>query len=147
MPSDLSHKSSGLPQPEGMAEMRMGILVWLPIRRLVLDLPARLLTSHGLIFALNLAEEAVHFITDAGGEEELVGFACGETIAELQGPQVIDLDCNTPGIFERTEGLARIRIESIDAAVPEIADQQGIAKLAEIGGCKSQTPGRVEPAA
>src|SRR5258708_10478730 len=111
-----------------------------PIRRLVLDLPGRLLTSHSLIFALNLAEEAVHFITDAGGEEEFIGFTRGETIAKLQGPQVIDLNCNTPGIFERTESLARIRIESIDAAIAEIADQQCIAKLVEISGCKDPDP-------
>src|SRR6266478_4170753 len=106
----------------------------------LLDHSGRLLTSHSLIFALNLAEKAVHFITDTGSEEEFIGFARGETIAELQGPQVIDLNCNTPAIFERTEGLARIRIKGIDKAIAEIADQQCIANHAKAGRSYTHAP-------
>jgi hypothetical protein len=83
-----------------MAEMRMGILVWLPIRWIVLDLPARLLTSHGSVFKLNIPEEAVCFTINTGSEEEFVGCARGCSITELQGPQAIDLYWDASAILK-----------------------------------------------
>ena len=41
---------------------------------------------------------------------------------------------------------ARDRVEGIDRAVPEVADQEVIAEGAEIGRAQSQSPGRVERA-
>src|SRR5260221_13792410 len=49
-------------------------------------------------------------------------------------------------VSELAEKLASIQIIRIDAAVAEIADQQGITEPAKISGGEGQAPGRVEPA-
>ena len=115
-----------------------------PIRWLVLDLLARLLTSYGSVIRLNIPEEAVCFPIDTGSEEEFVGWARGCIIAELQGPQAIDLYWSTCAFLKRAKGSAGSRIEDIDVPIAEITDQQIIAELAKVSRRQGQAPGGVE---
>ncbi len=49
-----------------------------------------MLASQGLVFTLNLAEEAIRFIVNTGSEEKLIGLACGKSIAKAQCPEAIN---------------------------------------------------------
>jgi hypothetical protein len=71
-----------------------------PFRIFVSSCPGRLFASHGLVFTLNLAEEAVCFTINTGSEEEFVGCARSCSITELQGPQAIDLYWDASAIFK-----------------------------------------------
>ena len=49
-------------------------------------------------------------------------------------------------IGKLAEKIAGVRIERIDAAIAEVADEQGVAEFAETAGRTGQTPGRVQRA-
>jgi hypothetical protein len=84
---------------------------------------------------------------DPGGEEERVGVPAGVAVAEGEPPQPRDGDRPAALVAERAEEGAGRRFEGVDAAVADVADEQGDADRAEAGGRQGEPPGRVERAA
>ena len=93
----------------------------------------------------DLSEQAVSFPIGAGGEDQLVGLG-GVPVAELQAPEAVDDDWPAVRPSQLTQVRARCRSGDVDVAVPEVADQQIPAELAESGRRLSETPWRVERA-
>jgi len=94
------------------------------------------------------AEYAVRIIVWAPSKEELVVCAVRTAIlAELQCPNLIDLDSFAIRVAKRTEELTRFRIERVDPASGSVvADQNRVAHRAEISGSQRDAPGRMERA-
>src|SRR5262249_46312161 len=59
-------------------------------------------------------------------------------------PQAVNRNRIAIAISEWAEGGTGDGIEGINASIAEIANQQIIAELAEIGGSQGQAPGRIE---
>jgi len=94
------------------------------------------------------AEYAVRIIVGARCKEELVVCAVRAAIlAELQCPNLIDLDSFAIRVAKRTDELTRFRIERVDPASGSVvADQNRVAHRAEISGSQRDAPGRMERA-
>jgi hypothetical protein len=94
------------------------------------------------------AKYAIRIIVWAPGKEELVMCAVRTAIlAELQCPNLIDLDCFAIRVAKRTEELTRFRIERVDPASGSVvADQNRVSHRAEISGSQRDAPGRMERA-
>ena len=94
------------------------------------------------------AEYAVRIIVRARCKEELVVCAVRAAIlAELQCPNLIDLDSFAIRVAKRTDELTRFRIERVDPASGSVvADQNRVAHRAEISGSQRDAPGRMERA-
>ena len=68
-------------------------------------------------------------------------------LAELQCPNLIDLDSFAIRVAKRTDELTRFRIERVDPASGSVvADQNRVAHRAEISGSQRDAPGRMERA-
>src|SRR2546430_14741111 len=70
-----------------------------------------------------------------------------DIIAEAQAPQAIDRDTLPLTLGERTQEGTRVGIEGMDLAIAEIANDERMAKLAEVVRGQGQAPGRVEGSA
>src|SRR5260221_10409478 len=94
------------------------------------------------------AEGSVTIIVVASGEEELVGIAvCAgrAALAELNRPDVVDLDGLPAGVAKRAEECAALRIKRVDTAVRGVVgDQQRAAHRSEIGWGYRNTPRRMQ---
>src|SRR5437879_1850307 len=86
-------------------------------------------------------EQTVRFIVDAGGEKQRVGLVPLFT-AENDAPQSVNGNGLSGLVLKLAQEGAGARIEGIDSAIAEIADQQVVAKLAEIVGRQCQAPRR-----
>src|SRR5467141_3492040 len=98
------------------------------------------------------AEEAVSFIVDAGGEEQSVSrsgsvFGGVAIVSEGERPQAINGHERAIGILNEADELVREAVERGDPSAAEIADENGVAELAEIASRPHDAPGRVEPVA
>jgi hypothetical protein len=80
----------------------------------------------------------------AGGEVQRVRGAGGAAIAELQPPQVRDGDRLAVGVFQLADETAAVRIEGVDVAIAEIADQQIVAERAKVRGGDRYCPWIIE---
>src|SRR6266481_7500375 len=93
-------------------------------------------------------ECAVAVIVVAGSEEELIGIAvraCRAALAELNGPDVVDLDGFAGCIAQRAEERAALRIKGVDAAAGSVVgDQERIAHWSEVGRRQRDAPGRMK---
>ena len=78
---------------------------------------------------------------DAGGEVERMGVASLGAIAELDVPETLDCDRVACAIPEHAEELPCGRVKRVDAAIPEVADEQGLAEAAKACRCECNTPG------
>src|SRR5262245_10259343 len=94
---------------------------------------------------MQAAEQAIHLIIDAGGEVEGVLVASGGAVAEGQGPEAVDGDRLSRFVLHQSQESAGRGIVGGDPAAAEIADEQCIAELSEVGGSKRDSPGSVEP--
>jgi hypothetical protein len=92
------------------------------------------------------AEQAVRFVVGPGGKEERVGRAGGSAVAEANAPQAVDLDRPVVGALHDAVLFPAVLApaERVDPAVPEVADQQVTAELAEVRRCHRETPRCVE---
>jgi len=83
----------------------------------------------------NAAEQAVIFdlvrAGDTGGKIQCIQIAAVAPITEYQSPEPFDRNRMAGIIRQLPEQSAGGRIESVDPAVPEIANQEGIGKSAE----------------
>src|SRR6516165_7453964 len=99
------------------------------------------------------AEETIGIRVGSGSkEQEVVGSRHGTAVArasvmaELDSPEVIDLDDFSVSIAKRTKKSSR-SIEGVHSPPRSIiADQNGITHSAEVGGSLSNTPRRVQRA-
>ena len=91
---------------------------------------------------VELAEQAVLLLADAGGEVERVHVAAVAAVAELQGPQLVDHDAVAALVLERAEEGAGRRVVGVDAgvALAEVADEQRAAEDAERWRARCVTP-------
>src|SRR5258708_29283247 len=91
---------------------------------------------------------AVAVIVVACCEEELIGVAVRArraALAELNGPDVVDLDGFASCVAQRTEERAAFRIKGVDAAAGGVVgDQERIAHWSEVGRSQSDAPGRMK---
>src|ERR1700681_2822382 len=96
------------------------------------------------------AECAVAVIVVAGGEEELIGIAVRArraALAELNGPDVVDLDGFAGCVAQRTEERAAFRIKGVDASAGSVVgNQERIAHRPKIGRRQRDAPGRMKGA-
>src|SRR5579864_4442654 len=95
------------------------------------------------------AESAAAVIIVAGSEEQLVVIAIrAAALAELNRPNVVDLDCLALGVAERAKVSAGLGIVGVDAPTRRIIrDEKRIAHGPEVGRSKRDAPRRVEIAA
>src|SRR5882724_3608088 len=100
------------------------------------------------------AKEAVLLTVNAGGEKQSVGWSSPvfrgsgvAIVAEGERPKSVDGEDGIVGILHEAQELVREAVERGDAAATEIADENGIAELAEIASGPYDAPGRVEPRA
>src|SRR6266705_4254734 len=92
---------------------------------------------------LDRAEEAVRLVVDPGGEQQ-GGRVAGDAVAEAERPQAVDLDHAAILVPEPPEELARRRVVGVDAAVAEVAHQQGAAEAPEARRGERQAPRGVQ---
>src|SRR5690242_353045 len=118
--------------PSSMQKSSQGSIKAAPTRRSF--------SLHGV----NDSEETVLLILNTSREEQLVGLASASTVAEGQGPQLIEHEWLAVLVFKYAERCSRCRIKCVDAPITEIADQQIIAKATEIGWSQSYSPGQVQ---
>src|SRR5512135_948787 len=97
------------------------------------------------------SKQPVRFAVWARGEEQSVLWAIGRAaMAEGQAPETIDLYGYAIGTVQRASVLEFSfpvqlgGIERMDASVPEIANQQMAAELAEVLRCQRHSPGRIQ---
>src|SRR5215469_2801181 len=91
------------------------------------------------------AEQAVTLIINTRREEKYVGVSAVKAVAKIQAPKTVDCDRVAMLIIELAEKVAVRWVKCINAAISEVADQQSVAKLAEIAS-EHKSPGRVERA-
>ena len=92
----------------------------------------------------DVAEQAVLFVFDSGGEIEAVRQpGIRVAAAETKRPQAIDLQ-KTVGIVKPAHEGIRCQIVGTDESVAEISHQKGVAQLAEIARRDRQSPWRIE---
>lgn len=75
-----------------------------------------------MLFSLDEAEETVRLSADTSGKEEYVGWARLFAIPEGYAPQAINHN-GAELIFKLTEEGTSRRIEGMDVAITEIADE------------------------
>src|SRR6266704_4640421 len=93
-------------------------------------------------------EESVRVAGEPGREEERVrrpGVRAAGT--EDDSPKPVDHEGPVVRSAQLVEEFAGHRVDHIDAAVPEVADQQVTREAPEGGGSDRDSPRRVEPAA
>ena len=94
------------------------------------------------------AEGAATVVVVASGEEELIGIAVGAshaTLAELNGPDIVDLDGLPVRVAEGPEESAGLGIKGVDLPARNvIRDQNGIAHGPKVGRRQRDAPGRME---
>ena len=88
----------------------------------------------------------MRLLVRAGREEQRVRRAGGGAVAEADAPQPVDLDRPVVGALHDAVLLPAVLAiaERVDPAVPEVADQQVTAELAEVRRSYGQAPRRVE---
>ena len=62
-------------------------------------------------------------VGQAGGEVHGVGVAAVAAVADLQGPQPVDLNRLAVRVFQRVQELAGRGVEGVDVPVAEVAHQ------------------------
>ncbi len=77
------------------------------------------------------AEEAVLFTVRTGSEVDRVRLTADGSVADPQGPKPVNQDLLPLGIDDDAEERAGAGIESVDATITEIPDQNSAGKLAE----------------
>src|SRR5689334_3249530 len=82
----------------------------------------------------------------AGREVQRVGRTCGAAISEAQSPQVPDGDRPPVCVFQLAGEMAVRRIEGVDGAIAEIADQQVVAEATEVRRSHRYGPRLIEHA-
>jgi hypothetical protein len=91
-------------------------------------------------------EQAVRLLVRAGREEQRVGRAGVGAVAEADAPQPVDLDRPVVGALHHPVLLPAVLAlaERVDPAVPEIADEEVAAELAESRRCHREAPRGVQ---
>ena len=77
---------------------------------------------------------------ETGIKEQLIGSAVVAAIAERQVPQAGYYDWVVVRIGERAEKGSSVRVKRVDFAVFDIADQEGVAELTEMGRGAGDSP-------
>src|ERR1035438_9157146 len=95
-----------------------------------------------LFFELNPAKSASKVVSRTGGEEELVlGAAVGIASAELDAPELIDMDGFAVRVFDRPDKLPTLNVVAVDgAAICIVRDQQSVAERSEVLGRHGKSP-------
>ena len=70
----------------------------------------------------NEAEEAVTFVANTRGKEQMILVAGGAAGGEAQSPQAVDGHWSVEGVAQLSDESAAGKIEDADVAVSEIAD-------------------------
>src|SRR5260370_9176656 len=111
------------------------------------DRPNLLFVAGAAVEGIERGEEAVVFIVDAGGEKQGVRRSGSRVISESERPQAIDGHKRIIGILQEADEFVGEAVECGDPAATEIADEDGVAELAEIARGPHGAPGSVEPIA
>ncbi len=98
------------------------------------------------VIGVDLAEEAVGFIVDAGGEVYGVRVETVDAVPGLEGPEMIVDQGLAVCAVDRAEEHVRGCVIGEDLAVAKVADQQIVAERAEVGGGDDDSPGGEERA-
>ena len=104
--------------------------------------------SFNLLAGSDDAEGPVTVVVVAGGEEELIRIAVGAshaTLAELNGPDIVDFDGFAARVAERPQESARLGVKRVDApARSVVGNQQRIAQESKIVRGQRDAPRRME---
>src|SRR5882724_12062246 len=100
------------------------------------------------------AKEAVLLTVNASGEKQSVGWSSPvfrgsgvAIVAEGERPKSVDGENGIVGVLHEAQEFVSEAVESSNVAATEIADENGVAELAEIASGPHDAPGRVEPRA
>ena len=99
-----------------------------------------------LFHGVDAAVETVLLVFDTGGEEERVGRLVLHAVAERDAPQSFDDYVLVVARAQSSEVCTDERVEGVDLAVTEVADEQQVAEAAEARGRERHAPRRVEGA-
>jgi len=83
---------------------------------------------------------------NSGGEEQVVPSSRESSVAECQSPKTFDSDRRPVAPQHMAQECTRSGVKCIDATIAEVADEQVVAQLSEIGGGESDTPRSVQRA-
>src|SRR5438552_10680386 len=86
------------------------------------------------------AEEAVLFAVNASGEKQSVRGPGVRVVAEREGPEPIDRQDGIVGILYEADEFVGEAVERGNLAAAEIADENGVAELAEIARGPDNSP-------
>ena len=97
---------------------------------------------------VELAKQAVLFLSDTSREVKRVDVAAGAAVAELEVPQLVDHDAVAALVLERAKEGAGSRVVGVNAGIAftKVADEERAAEDAESGGREVDAPGRIERA-
>ena len=92
------------------------------------------------------AECPVTVVVVTGSEKELISVAVGApALAELNGPDIVNLNRYSTRVAERAEEGAGVRIKGVDASAGSIiGDEKCVAHGPKVGWCQRDTPRRMK---
>src|ERR1700722_7651058 len=97
------------------------------------------------LFKVDHAEQSVGISIRARGEKQLICFAVhSAALAKCQCPQSADAQGFVVSSLKLTHELSGRRVELIDAAVADIAHQQGVARRTKVLRRQRHAPGRLK---
>jgi len=92
--------------------------------------------GHGLLSCLgdraDYTEGTMRAAVKASREEERISLTRQAPVAKCQAAQTIDGDRITFEIHKLAEESARVRIEGVDVAIAEVADEDGLAERPKV---------------
>src|SRR5438067_13754262 len=80
------------------------------------------------------SQESILLLVNSRGKVQGVRLRAAGPVAEGHRPETRIGNRFATGIRELAEESARARVERVDPAVAEVADPEGVAELAEVGG-------------
>ena len=82
----------------------------------------------------------MRFVADTSSKEERRHRGLKGAVPEVQSPQAVGRHWVSECVVKLPEKIARALTEGVDPAIPEVADQQCTAEVAEIRGSNRQPP-------
>src|SRR6476659_6343661 len=90
------------------------------------------------------AEQPIFLIIQAGSEEKRIRITRIGSIAKRNGPESFIDNRVSLLVAQCTEKFPSVMVVGIDPAIPEVANEQGIAERTKIVGRERQSPRRVQ---
>lgn len=80
--------------------------------------------GRGLLLRRYHSEQAIGIVIGSCSEEELVGLTCSSTIAELYGPDLVNLDRLAVRVSQHPKECAGMEVERVNPAFGNVVGHQ-----------------------